>query len=240
MSFNPKPKSTKAGLSASRARVRLIAANLVFAALTALSLTGCPSPNNSSTINNRGGTAAGQAANSAGISPNGVVYLPAGQQAAFTQVIADFVGAMMDPQYLGDVSVNASDSTGVVIGGKVALSGGTGSLRAAVGGQNQITNDSSVYIAIYDNRTGKRDANGVVIDPIGRFFNNASGVVSGNTAHLQFQDDYGSLTLDGQFDQNQFSGTVHFDNDTIWDSSGQTHAGSLLFQVPTCQFFNCN
>jgi hypothetical protein len=77
------------------------------------------------------------------------------------------------------------------------------------------------------------------VQPIPVYLTNASGEVSGNYAHLHFEDALGWVELEGQFDQSTFQGTISYDNKT--HVSGGTPAAGVLgnFSIPTCQFFVC-
>lgn len=133
--------------------------------------------------------------------------------------------------YLGYVSGQSNQSTGVFFWG-----------YAAVNNNGQLEGKSAqLHIEIYDDKVGQIGSNGkpitqIVVDPRrSGCYSGAQGYVQGYNARLTFNDCYGSIVLDGGFQDQYFSGTVHYKNNQTggqWRQLGQ-------FIVPTCGFFRC-
>jgi hypothetical protein len=169
---------------------------------------------------------------------NGWVISQSNYQDAFQDSVTGFVEAELAPEYLGFVAANGTGGTGVFIGGYVPLQ--TGLLSTSNNPQVNIRTDSYLLIAVYDEYANRPDSSGRVVGPYAREFTAASGYVQGNRAYLKFTNAFGSVELEGTFDQNTFQGNVLYDNIRRWDGQGQGAAGNLgWFQVPTCQFFKC-
>ena len=208
--------------------------------LSAVCLSGCAKKD--------GETAVGRApetmnpnttwAQSVGIKANGVVAAQASEQSLFQDAIIDFVTGMLAPEYVGYVSATASGGTGFYFGAKVELQSGV--VNTANTQQVNVRSDAKLYIELRDEFTGRTDSTGAKTPPITRGFSQASGYVQGNRAYLKFTDKYGFVEMEGTFDAQTFKGSFKYDNTTMWDGSGQGHAGPLgQFSVPTCQFFRC-
>jgi hypothetical protein len=210
----------------------------LLAVLIAIGVSSCQKNDSSSGVTVHGSGTAGQNAASAGLTLNGGIYTDASQQSAFQDAVGGFVNAIIDDQqYLGQVSATMQNGTGVLMGGRVNLASGT--LRSAGTGQQSTINPNSVaYVAVYD---GTKDTNGAALPPIGRYFSNGAGTISGNYATLTFTDDYGTIRLEGQFDTTKFVGTFSYENQRRFDGTNPGAAGTMgTFQLPTCQFFTCN
>lgn len=169
---------------------------------------------------------------------NGWVISDAANQDGFQDAVTGFVEADMAPEYLGYVSARGTGGTGVFIGGYVPLQSGL--LSTSNNAQVNVRSDSYFLIAIYDEYANRPDASGEVVGPYAREFTSATGYVQGNRAYLKFTNAMGSIELEGTFDQSTFQGNVYYDNIRSWNGQGQGAAGNMgLFQVPTCQFFQC-
>lgn len=165
---------------------------------------------------------------SMGIVP-GQVGVENTKQAEFNTALKHFVSSNMNPQNLGTVNTKGA----VVVQGQVN-----------VGSGNQVTTDSWFEIIISDSFVGKADAQGEIYEPVRVHIPFREGYVSGNTAKLVFADDYGSVTMDGTFDNNFFKGSLSFVNTKIYDGAPAAetpHNGTIGgFSVSTCGFFRCH
>lgn len=212
--------------------------NVVALLLATLSLAGCSKEEGATPIMGRNGQAISAAAAGGITGLNGWVIANASQQTEFQDGVTGFIEASMPPEYLGFVSVLATGGTGVFLGGKLELQ--TGILNTSNNAQTNLRTDSKLLIAIYDEYTGRPDASGQNVEPIARYFSQASGYVQGNRAYLKFTDSLGSVTIDGTFDANTFEGVMTYDNARRYDGQGDGENGELGWvQVPTCQFFRC-
>ena len=178
-------------------------------------------------------------AQSVGISANGTVSAQSSQQSLFQDGVAGYIDAMLPAEYLGFVSATTSNGTGFFLGAKVELQ--TGVLNpAANSAQINVRTDSKLYTEVRDEYTDRLDSAGQKVPAIARGFVSASGYVQGNRAYLKFTDKYGSVEMDGTFNASTFIGTFSYDNVMTAGESGRTAAGTVgQFQVPTCQFFQC-
>jgi hypothetical protein len=153
-------------------------------------------------------------------------------QDQFQEAVRSFLSASIGSNYIGYVSATGANNTGVYFGGKVALQ--SGPLRGT-NQQSAITGNSPIMVAVYDYFPGVSTGG-----PIAVAFANSEGTVSGNYARLRFFDDYGSVTMEGQFDGNTFTGAFKYETKDIYNGTDQTLWGTMGdFQIPTCQFFVC-
>lgn len=213
--------------------------------LLGLVLMGCQPKQESASVAVQGRTArsgsttGGLNSSTSGISTlNGYVYADESYQDGFQDAVTGFLDASVPSEYVGFVSAMGRNNTGVFFGGRVALA--NGALRGATNGQVAVQTGSRILITVYDEFTGTRDQSGQTIPPIPVYLPNASGYVTGNNAYLRFADDYGWVEMQGQFDASYFRGTITWDNQRRYD--GQMGSAGTLgsFEVPTCEFFQCN
>ena len=159
----------------------------------------------------------------------------------FQKNVRGFVDATLPGDYLGYVGTGFDGRTdsGVFLGGKVSLVSGTldpvnGTSRVA------ITANSRLLVVVWDEYVGKKDDKGQTLPAIPVYLTKASGIVEGKQAKLVFEDEFGTIELEGSFDRDFFDGNIHFDNRKKYDGSGLGSAGTLGgFRIPTCRLFNC-
>ncbi len=170
-------------------------------------------------------------------------------QSQFDEGVRGFVSANINPwgdtAELGYVSGDVNQDTGVFFWGDVALVQGVfNPMGGAASGQIHLAS-AQLRIVVWDAFAGLVDASGQTVPEYHVQISGASsGFVSGNTATIRFEDQFGWVELKGQFDQQYFQGYVHYKNKQFWD--GQSHQGfsgseGILgsFFVPTCGFFRC-
>lgn len=190
-----------------------------------------------------------QTSSGSGVSNKGYVY---GQiyrdtgkaHYSFADNIKGFVSSTIDPwgdssgdsyPQLGYVSDQPGQQTGVWIRGNVSTQGGE--LDKA---------NTSIRIIIWDEFAGRTDESGNVIPEYGLSFNGATSNsyinYNSNRAVLRFQDSYGWVEFDGQFDDEWFWGEVRYFNNvldesvTAYSSPWDGHLGE--FYIPVSGFFN--
>ena len=208
--------------------------------LLAFTLAGCqPKKDGAVSVDNRGGMInprGGPTGSMTGIQLRGVVQADPSYQQDFQSVVAEFLSASMDPQYLGQVSSVNQNGSGVWIGGRVQVA--SGSLRN-VGGQTVPVNAGSLIVAVYD-YWGPQQQQLPPIPPVN--LRNVQGQVNGNYAELIFSDDYGQVKMSGNYDQGYFQGEMQFRNLRRFDGSPASGEAFVLgnFKIPTCEFFVCN
>jgi hypothetical protein len=144
------------------------------------------------------------------------------------------------PLSLGMVSGDSGQTTGIRFWGSVGLSGG----RLILNGQNNqqvVAQGSALRIGIFDSYVGQTNSEGEVITEVPVYiapgvegFVGVTGMVQGNRAQITYRDNYGTITLDGQFDSNTFRGSVAYNN-----VSPQASGYLGVFTVRTCEFFKC-
>jgi len=211
-------------------------------------LSGCGEAKKSrGTVNVRGGNRLGNAP----IDSNGKVDLGNMAQGRLVGVLwgnndQDFqmqmqslVSASIPVNELGPVSGQPNANTGARIVGDVDA--GTG--LNALNGTAQIRG-GQFLIGIWDEYAISGQ-----LSEINIYFGSMTGNITKNgqsgSAQIQMQDSYGSVTLSGQFDMNQFTGTMNFTNNCTIPAGSQTcsesgsHSGAVQFRVPTCGFFRC-
>lgn len=212
------------------------ALTLLIAALAAVSCAKGPSSERiGSSAARSGGAAPGATTTASGITLNGIVHTDAQNQTLFQQAVGDFMEAVIDPQYIGYVSATGDQQTGVLAGGLIKLSNGAGVTVGTT--QASIDPSSELFISVYDKFADQ--TNLAPLPPIYFHGTAASGTVSGNTVNIKFQDTYGWVQLQGQFDSQKANLTFTFETTRTWD--GRTGYGGTLgtLTVPTCQFFRC-
>ena len=228
--------------------MKTYAFNKVFALVAVVALlTGCQPKKESTTIDTRGNGVRGHNANLMGnandIQLRGVIGRDSYEQEEFQKAVEGLLSTDLpisdyDPytpngtnnnKYIGFVSA-AGQGSGVQFGGRVTLQGG--SIRFASGPVNQ---QSIIKIQVYDQFSGSSSSSPLPAV----ILSNAQGMVQGNSASITFSDQYGSVRLEGQFDQHFFTGHVSYDN-RVRAGGGTPAAGNLGgFKIPTCQFFIC-
>lgn len=172
-----------------------------------------------------------------GITLNGIVTTDPQYQSQFEQAVKDFLEAQIDPDYVGTVSCQGANSTGVFVGGKIELSSGqalpVNNLNSL--GRVSVNTNSELLIAVYDKFQDQTN-----LGPIPpTWLKQVSGYVQGNQVYLDFYDKYGHVTLEGTFDKND--AVLQFRYNTLLTYDGQQGYQGIMgdLHIPTCQFFRC-
>lgn len=173
----------------------------------------------------------------------GSITSMAGDQ-VFDQELYYFTGAQLynapADQQLGYVSSQQGSNTGVVFWGYAPLNNG----RFNQSFPNGTVNSSArLHIEIYDSNYGQPNAEGSVttqtvvhIGSDAPGFKSAGGNIVNGQATLTFQDEIGTITLQGTVQGQYFSGTILYNQA---ETGGDTRTLGQ-FNVPTCGFFVCN
>src|SRR5690606_34357211 len=141
-------------------------------------------------------------------------------QSDFQYVVADFLSSIMPENYVGFVSASVDQrtlsgqcpspsyecGTGVFLGGRVDFVNGR--LQASAGSRLDITGSSKLVIQVMDYIPNQPQI--APIPPI--YLPNAEGFVQGNRAYLVFWDNYGFVYMEGQFDNQWFTGRIEYEN----------------------------
>jgi hypothetical protein len=202
-------------------------------------LACCQKKEGSVNVNSRGvgpRTWASQSMNASGLQLRGKVFSDAYNQSNFEQAVKGFLETDVRPEYIGFVSATpGQNNSGVFFGGRVAPSSGT--LRNAQGYNITVASNSRFVIQVFDAWAGNQST--TLIPPF--VFSSAQGTISGNQVDITFYDNYGSVTLRGQYDQSVFRGWMSYDNKIKYDGTQPGAAGELgNFEIATCEFFVCN
>jgi hypothetical protein len=170
------------------------------------------------------------AANS--IPTTGVFYTDAANQNAYQAAVGGLVSTDLPESSLGYVSARWENGTGVAFGGRIVPANG-GVFSTNNWGQQTVASSSQILIIV-------KHANEAQVGQPRLYFNRASGVVSQTSATIQFSDDYGSVTLQGNFVSTRFQGSISFDNAVKYDGTRPGAAGTLgAFDIATCDLFKC-
>lgn len=188
-------------------------------------------------FNQRSAPISGQASAVSGQTWAAILIDPSNQyvstDALFNQNIHDFVETIMDPSQLGYVSGQPNAATGVRFWGLVQTSN-----IINPNGQNNvqvIAANSEIRMTIWDEYAGKVDSSGELVPEVAiDMRGSASGYISGSTAVVRFQDNYGWVEFYGTVSGGYFQGQVFFDN----TGGAANYLGK--FAVPVCSFFRCN
>lgn len=161
--------------------------------------------------------------------------------AQFQDDIYDLATAKGDPDgtgenglSLGEVSGVCGANTGVRFSGKINVEGGF-----RKGQPGRIQSAAEFILVIFDHYAVESENSENRIPGIGFYAPRAYGEVSSNGAAVDVTWEGGTISLQGQFDGDDFIGTISYKNSKHF--AGQSPAqGSLgYFIVPTCSFFNC-
>ena len=132
------------------------------------------------------------------------------------QIFRDFLSSGIEvyderKNPLGEISCTPGNQRGFLMKARVTLLG-----QFNASGSNPSismqTQTSSLEIHIFDGPVprGKQVEGPITITMRGK-----SGTVSSNQAHLVFEDEKGSVTLEGTFNNNEFTGTISFINNVV-------------------------
>lgn len=203
----------------------------------AVALTGCQKASDTTRIGAAGPRAGGATATSipSGLVLNGIVTADPSYQSSFQQAVKDFMEAQIDPDYVGYVSSQGSDQTGVFVAGRVELANGQPLMVNQNMGKVDILPTSELLVAVYDKFSDQKDLPPLPVTYLRR----ASGYIQGNQVIIEFSDGYGSVTLEGTFNSN--SATLRFSYDTQRTFDGKVGYRGVMgdLHIPTCQFFRC-
>ncbi len=218
---------------------------IVFSVAIPLALTACPSSsgNNNNNVPAPAATptgprtAAASSLSVSGIQLAGSVTSTTQNQAQFQAAAVGYLSTDVAPNYIGQVSVTPTSTSGIFFGGTVTLA--AGSMKGYAGQGATIQSTSQFAIQIID--SNPQVPNTPAIPAF--VYTTATGTIQGTTAQLQFSDAYGTITMNGTVDvpNNNFTGTMTFDNNVLFDGTSPGHAGTLgQFTIPLCSFFVCN
>jgi hypothetical protein len=137
-------------------------------------------------------------------------------------------------EQLGYVSAQDGQATGVRFWGNANVTADGASLDSS---------SLSIRLEIYDDRTGTARADGttrpdipIQISPDQPTYISSGGTISGGQAQIYFQDQFGTIIMQGQISGQQFSGSIFYSDDA---TGGQTRQLGV-FSVATCGFFVCH
>lgn len=211
--------------------------------LAAVGLTGCgkKKDNSSSVVDGRGARAGvNGGVNSGGVAtPNGSQqfgYLQ-GNGSQFQELVKTLVSPTLDPQFLGQVD----PYSGIAAAGQIELSR-DGSIRP----------ESAFRLEIKDSFVGPV-GDGSVIEPYLINLSNGQGTWQGQvdnygkvpngTANIVFQDNFGTIRINGTWNTTYFSGTVTFRNlvtkypTSLSSQCSQSECTLGQVQLPISAFF---
>lgn len=205
--------------------------------LTMLGLTACgKKKNNSSAVNdgrNRGTIGPGT------VVPNGSQqsgYLQ-NTSSEFQELVRALVSPTLDPQYIGQVD----NYSGVRVAGGIELAR-----------SGSIYSTSAFRIDIHDSFVGQSDEEGNRIEAYSINVTNGQGSWTGNvvgstvptgSGNFIFQDEFGTIRIQGNWDTNYFQGTVYFKNNTstfptsLSSRCSQSECTLGQIQLPVRAFF---
>lgn len=134
------------------------------------------------------------------------------------------VSASISEEYLGDVSQDGANKTGVFFGAKLCMN------RYS---SQSVPNQAMVVMQVYDNHDV----------PVPLYLNAVQGVYNASTGDLDvtFRDNYGLIRLVGRASGSSFSGWVQFDNKVRADGTADTYGLETLGAVymNADQLFSC-
>ena len=177
--------------------------------LAALTLSACAKKDDSASgrITTRGGNGSGIVAqNTCGNTAQAVgkIYDSQSYGSRFEEQVKAFVSATLDPEALGTISGGIADATGVDFTASFPFDSNNQLIAA----------QASISIKIFDSYA-KTTYNGQVVPPYEVAFTQAkSGTINRNTRQINvvFEDEFGSITINGTFDGNMVTGKVSFNN----------------------------
>lgn len=159
-------------------------------------------------------------------------------QGGSTQSFKDFVSKGTFLEHIGDISCTPSNDGGMLIRMQVALNG---SFNPSGNNQNLVMQiaSSEFEFVLFDSLDQA---------PISGKLEGVSGEVNGNQANLHFahnsENGRADVRVQGTFDVNTFSGTIHFANEKLvvddqGNHSNDGRSGILGdFRIATCAVFS--
>lgn len=208
-------------------------------ALAFVGSTGCQKAKNSTRVSTgsnvrSGGIAPGSTTTPSGIQLNASVTTTQYSQADFQLGVEDLLEAQVAREFVGPVSRDARDGTGVFFGGKVELA--NGQKLGVSNGVINIAPNSEILVSVFDSYYTQQN-----LDPIPPIYlRQATGQISGNNVNITFSDSYGTITLRGTFSSSTFTGTFAYQTLRTHDGQQGYHGDLGNFSVETCKFFRCN
>lgn len=167
----------------------------------------------------------------------GDVVGESGYESYFEETVIRFLTATTNPKDIGRISGYPDDDTGVRFWGQVD----TGGLDPSDDNNIELGGRGELRILVFDSYAGTRSDEGEDIEPFQMYFRNLEdGYIDGNYAVLHFADKYGAITLEGEFDEEIFTGTMSFENFRHYDDRTPESDVLGVFRVPTCGFFVCD
>lgn len=165
---------------------------------------------------------------------SGRVFSDSSIGGSFRQAWSDYFSATVADNYLGQLD---GSSTSTTQGVNIELK-----LRVV---NNQISlSESTLHFSVHDSYVGQKDQSGQIVPAIeinyskatqGQLTPSGSGVGSFN---LTFSDTGGTVTVQGQYNQQTAQGTVTFANSTYHDGSQSAKSGTLgQFSINSCGLF---
>lgn len=147
------------------------------------------------------------------------VYVTNNDYNAFQQQIVGFMSAVLPADKIGAMNNNSFKFVGFIHFDQ------NGAIDKA---------NSKLYIEINDDRSSAEGPMTVNFEQL------ASGTINGSNVTLNFQDNYGTFTIQGMISGNTFSGTVSYRN-SVNVTQGQAPAAGTIgqFSTSTCSVFNC-
>jgi hypothetical protein len=164
--------------------------------------------------------------------PIGTIYDSGSQQASlynngsYEDRVKSFLSATVSPQEVGQISSAQWESTGVRFQGVIKLDTNG----------NVVVAQSKIIIKVYDSllfQSSSAQPIPVSIDTASEGkFNMSTGA-----GYVVFKDQYGEVRLDGNFDAQNFSGTVSYKNYVAFDGSTPAQGQLGQFLIARCAIF---
>jgi hypothetical protein len=203
----------------------------------AVALSGCQKASDTTRIGSAGPRAGGVTPTSipSNLVLNGIVTADPSYQSAFQQAVYDFMEAQIDPNYVGYVSSQGADQTGVFVAGRVELANGQPLMVNQNMGKVDILPTSQLLVAVYDKFADQKDLPPLPVT----YLRQASGYIQGNQVFIEFSDNYGSVTLQGTFDSSRATLQFSYNTKRTFDDKVGYRGVMGDLHIPTCQFFRC-
>lgn len=136
------------------------------------------------------------------------------------------------PKYGDEINCKPNNGAGILFKMQIILNA---PINLNNSNQNLTLKNTGSYLTLFirDNNHNHQSS------PLQAEYKAISGEVTGRTASVTFSLNSGSqITVDGNFDENTFSGTMSFQNSTDW-KGGKGASGTLgTFIIATCNVFN--
>ncbi len=158
-------------------------------------------------------------------------------QDSFQKAVDYFVSVNLNPETdLGTVSASSGDSTGVRIQGYIET---VKDANSATNGTINATK-SKLQVAVWDSYIEETKNSAEPVPAYIRNFQAVSGSINGNAVQIVLQDEFGQVTLEGNFTAQWFTGSFKFANSKSYSPDVPARSATMgSFIVKTCGFFNC-